>query len=155
MLPQPMPHVQAEGGVLATMPPEVAACWRQWTGASTFRPALVDAALRSPPLSAAYRSGDTCGSSRVSLPPPGDLLPLRWRRAGDRAEGFQEDVPEPPEHLSRAYTCAFLRDVGQHIGRDPTFASMPDTRDRYPHLSRLVSTFGRRQAIADEGSAWV
>lgn len=102
-----------------------------------------------PPFSDAYLSGDTTGHYHAPVfPPPVEFLPLRWRRTAGRCEGLQE-VPGPPEHLSRAYLCAFLRDLGQSIGNNSTFNTVPDAAQRYPHLGRLAAMFGQRSGDAN------
>merc|ERR1711920_866791 len=95
-----------------------------------------------PPLSDAYISGDATGSLHPRaqvLPDPEDLLDFRWRTA----TGYAEEAPETPEHLSRTYLSAFVRDLGRHIATDATFASIPDARQRYPHLAQFAALFGQ------------
>jgi len=129
-------------GPLAGLPAEVRACWERWTRPEAFRP-VVEQAVQ-PPLSRAYVSGDATGSHRAPvLPPPEGFLPLRWERAAGRVEGLQQ-IPEAPEHLSRAYLSAFMRDLGDYAANNATYASMPEAAERYPHLARLIAFTGRQ-----------
>jgi len=129
-------------GPLAGLPTEVRACWERWTRPEAFRP-VVEQAVQ-PPLSRAYVSGDTTGSHRAPvLPPPEEFLPLRWERAAGRVEGLQQ-IPEAPEHLSRAYLSAFMRDLGDYAANNATYASIPEAAERYPHLARLIAFTGRQ-----------
>lgn len=127
---------------LESMPPEVSACWQSWTRPEVFGRVIQQAV--QPPLSESYVEGDATGSHRApQLPPPMEFLPLRWQRTAGRVDGIG-DVPESPEQLSRAYLCAFLRDLGRHTAADATFRSVPNADQRYPNLSRLSSLFGHR-----------
>jgi len=119
-----------------SLSPQVRECWDRWTRPESFRRVFVQAV--QPALSNAYLSGDAAGLHRIPvLPPPAEFLPLRWRRTAARVEGLQQE-PEPPEHLSRAYLSAFLRDLGRHVEGNATYRSIPEARERYPHLARLV-----------------
>lgn len=127
---------RAADDLLSGLPPEVAACWTAWTQTEAFSRVLAEAV--QPPFSDAYRAGDATGSFQAPvLPPPPLFLPLRWQRALARVEDTQES-PGPPEHLSRAYLSAFLRDMGRHVATDPTYTSVPEVAARYPHLARLA-----------------
>jgi len=55
---------------LASLPPEVVACWDQWTRPEIHRRVIAEA--RQPPFSTAYLSGDATGSHRPQpqAPPP-------------------------------------------------------------------------------------
>lgn len=135
---------------LASMPPQVAACWQRWTQAENFRPVLAQAVQA--PFSNAYSSGDTVSSRRspTELPEPEEFLPVRWERTAARVEDL-DDLPEPPEHLSRAYLCAFLRDLGRFADSNTTFSSMPE--ERFPHLTRYARFFAQDQSGAGADSA--
>lgn len=127
---------------LEAMPPEVAACWQSWTRPDRFGRVIQQAV--QPPFSESYIEGDATGSHRApQLPPPMEFLPLRWQRTAGRVDGIG-DAPEAPEHLSRPYLCAFLRDLGRHTAADATFRSVSNADQRYPNLSRLSSLFGHR-----------
>lgn len=127
---------QPQDDGLAAMPPEVVSCWQRWTQPQLSLNVLEP--LLQPPFSEAYLYGDATGSHRPPvLPHPIEFLPLQWSRTADRTEDMQ-DLPESPEHLSRAYLSAFLRDIGQHVRRSATFASIPDASERYPHLRRIA-----------------
>ncbi|CAE8601701.1 unnamed protein product, partial [Polarella glacialis] len=109
---------------LADLPPEVRASWQRWIQPDSF--ARVIGQALQPPFSRAYLSGDSTGSHHTPvLPPPEEFLPLRWQRAAGRVEGLRE-IPEPPEHLSRAYLSAFMRDMGQFAASSATYASIPE-----------------------------
>eukprot|EP00931_Biecheleriopsis_adriatica_P077933 TRINITY_DN51402_c0_g1_i1.p1 TRINITY_DN51402_c0_g1~~TRINITY_DN51402_c0_g1_i1.p1 ORF type:complete len:550 (+),score=95.55 TRINITY_DN51402_c0_g1_i1:36-1652(+) len=121
---------------LADMPPSVRSCWEQWTNTEKFSRVIEQAV--QPPFSRAYLSGDSTGSHHTPvLPPPEEFLPLRWVRAGGRVQGLRE-IPEPPDHLSRAYLSAFLRDMGRSVGSDSTYRTVPEVRERYPNLTRIT-----------------
>uniref|UniRef100_A0A7S4T0H8 Ubiquitin-like domain-containing protein n=1 Tax=Alexandrium monilatum TaxID=311494 RepID=A0A7S4T0H8_9DINO len=138
----------ATGAELDSLPPEVASCWHQWTQPERFRRVVAQAI--QPPFSEAYLSGDATGSHRApALPSLPEFLPLRWRRSAGRVDGLQ-DVPEPPEHLSRAYLSAFLRDLGRHVGSSSTYASIPQAQERYPHLAQLAGLFSPAEAPKEE-----
>jgi hypothetical protein len=128
---------------LASMPPEIAECWNLWTQPESFRRVLTQA--QQPAFSNAYASGDAVGSQRSTLqiPPAAEFLPLRWQRAAGRVEGLDE-LPEPPEHLARAYISAFLRDAGEFARGSATFQSIPEAEERFPHLSLYARQFGQR-----------
>lgn len=122
---------------LSSLPPDVVANWQRWAQAESFgRSAIAQAS--QPPLSEAYLSGDATGSHHgPAFPDPEDYLDFRWRTA----TGYTDEAPETPEHLSRTYLSAFVRDLGRHVGSDATFASIPDARQRYPHLAQLATLF--------------
>lgn len=99
--------------------------------------------------SVAQRSRNRVAAAQVALEalsaPPEELLEARWRRVAYRVdsaasrEGGEEETPEPPEHLSRAYLSAFLRDLGRHLNNDANYASIADVQRRFPHLHQLVN----------------
>merc|ERR1712079_911331 len=106
-----------------------------WTRPEAFRPVIEES--MQPPFSEAYLSGDATGSHHTPVwPTPVEFLPLRWRRSAGRVQGLREDqAPEPPEHLSRAYLSAFLRDLGRYLRGNPVYLTLPDAQQRYPHLA--------------------
>jgi len=137
---------------LSSMPPEVQACWSSWTQPESFGCVLAQA--KQPPFSDSYVSGDATSSHHIPvLPPPVEYLPLRWRKSAGRVSALQGDEPPPPDHLSRAYLCAFLRDLGEYIGDNPTFRTVPSARDRYPNLTQLAAEFGSAQVASGAGEA--
>eukprot|EP00930_Biecheleria_cincta_P032976 TRINITY_DN22847_c0_g1_i1.p1 TRINITY_DN22847_c0_g1~~TRINITY_DN22847_c0_g1_i1.p1 ORF type:complete len:823 (+),score=164.97 TRINITY_DN22847_c0_g1_i1:30-2498(+) len=139
-------RVEGSQDILTGLPPEVRSCWERWTPPHNMGRVLEQAAQA--PFSRAYVSGDATGTHHTPvLPPPDEFLPLRWERAASRVQGLQE-TPEHPEHLSRAYLSAFMRDMGQFVGRDATYASIPEASSRYPHLAQLAE-FCRAHAPGD------
>lgn len=127
----------AAAAVASLGDPDVASCWSRWTQPESFSCVLSQA--RQAPFSDAYISGDSTSSHRApTLPPPNAFLPLRWERSARRVRGLA-DVPPHPDHLSRAYLSAFLRDLGHHVEGDATYNSMADAADRYPHLAQIRS----------------
>eukprot|EP00927_Polykrikos_kofoidii_P079031 TRINITY_DN75826_c0_g1_i1.p1 TRINITY_DN75826_c0_g1~~TRINITY_DN75826_c0_g1_i1.p1 ORF type:complete len:990 (+),score=185.52 TRINITY_DN75826_c0_g1_i1:326-2971(+) len=113
-------------------------CWQHWTQQDSFRRVVEQA--RQVPFSTAYLSGDATNSQfsqvTIPLPVPGDMLSLPWYRAADRTD---EELPDMPDHLSRAYLSAFLRDLGRSLGVDSNFRSIPSAEARFPRLHQLAS----------------
>jgi len=141
---QRQPLQQQTDDALSEMPPEVAAAWHRWTKSDTF--AHVVAQANQPVFSHAYVSGDSTGSHRLpQLPEPEQFLPLRWDRTVARMEDSVEP-PEPPEHLSRAYLSAFLRDLGHHLQGNSAFRNEPEAAERFPHLHRVEQFFADNQS---------
>lgn len=157
-LAQPLGAGNGVNDGLASIPPEVFNCWNELTQTEPFLRYTAQAA--QPPLGEAHLAGDAAGS-QYSMP-----LPPRDERAeGLQRQQEQEDrqqlLPEPPQHLDRAYLSALAQDLGRFAMDSAADASVPEAQRRYPHLARLAAHFAPRTgaspsspgAVPSEGAA--
>jgi len=141
------------------MPSHVAQAWERWTQPAEAFGSRVVAQAVQPPFSDAYiscdaaggstSSGRQAGSGRRGTPPPADdLLELRWRTAAGRAlsgrRRSSQEIPEFPEHLSRAYLSAVLRDMGRFARGSADLRGLEQSagQQRQPSASRAAEGDG-------------